>query len=124
MIDGDDDHAIQRYQHARARWIEHTDAPKLWWLKQQHDVFMQCFANCVTLAGPVMLVATNPRSTSHWLEVVGLCAWLASWYFENLADTQKMAFVRVLWCCGCVVVWWWYKETEETRDRSTSTCRR
>lgn len=84
---------FSRYEYARDRFIHHTARPGLWWLKQQHDTLGQCAANCTVLAIPVMLTSTNPSPELHWLELTGFCCWVLSWCFENLADTQKMAFV-------------------------------
>lgn len=78
----------------KARFIEHTGTASLWPIKQQHDTLMQCFANSVTLAGPVLLMATNQKSKGlHWLEIAGCVGWVCSFALENIADLQKISFV-------------------------------
>jgi steroid 5-alpha reductase family enzyme len=89
---------LSRYQYAERRWLEHTGGrgKSLWWLKQQHDTIMQCFANSVQLAGPCMLMATNPYnhpSGLRPLELAGLLLWIVSFTFETVADLQKVTFV-------------------------------
>lgn len=86
---------LSRYQYAKARWIEHTGAPRLWWLKQQHDTAMQAFFNSVGLAGPIILAVTNKRDSLHPVEAAGLGLWLVCWIMENLADMQKLSFVKL-----------------------------
>lgn len=87
-----------RYEHAKTRWIARTRAPRLWWLKQQHETLAQCLANCVPLAAPLLLVAANPRhhsaSSPHPVEVLGVACWIGSWVVENVADAQKRRFLR------------------------------
>jgi len=84
---------LSRYQYARKRFIQETDKPGLWWIKQQQDIFGQCGANSVILAVPVMMVANNPSPEIHWLELLGFCCWVMSWCLENLADIQMNLFV-------------------------------
>ena len=82
------------FNHLKARFVEHTGAASLWPIKQQHDTLMQCFANSVTLAGPVLLMATNQKSKElHWLEIAGCVGWVCSFALENMADLQKISFV-------------------------------
>eukprot|EP01063_Lacrimia_lanifica_P032148 TRINITY_DN5441_c0_g2_i1.p1 TRINITY_DN5441_c0_g2~~TRINITY_DN5441_c0_g2_i1.p1 ORF type:complete len:358 (+),score=96.83 TRINITY_DN5441_c0_g2_i1:88-1161(+) len=84
---------LSRYEYARTRWVAHTQAPALWWVKQQHDTLMQAYANSVTLAIPVLLTAANAAPDLHAVEVLGWAAWLAFWCLESVADGQKLAFV-------------------------------
>jgi len=79
-----------RYQYAKQRWIQHTGDDSGWWLKQQHDTFMQCNANCVALAIPIILATTNPRTTLHPVEVLGFAGWLVFWSLENYIDVSKL----------------------------------
>ena len=81
-----------RYEYARDRWNQKTRTPQLWWVKQQHDVLMQCFANCVTLAAPMLIIASNPRRKLHPIEACGVTMWLVSWLMESLADWQMNQF--------------------------------
>lgn len=84
---------LSRYQYAQTRWNEHTECSSLWWLKQQHDTLMQAHANSVTLAVPVLLVATNPHPTLRPLELIGFICWVISWCLENWSDVSKLSFV-------------------------------
>mmetsp|Transcript_17286 Transcript_17286/g.20001 ORF Transcript_17286/g.20001 Transcript_17286/m.20001 type:complete len:303 (+) Transcript_17286:217-1125(+) len=85
---------LSRYQHAKRRFIETTGSPKLWPMKQQHDTLMQAFANSVILAGPFILMTTNPNPKVHVVEVIGGACWFACWILENIADVQKLIFEK------------------------------
>jgi steroid 5-alpha reductase family enzyme len=52
------------------------------------------YANSVTLAGPIILAATNPNPNLHPLEILGCVSWVVCFYLENTADLQKNAFVK------------------------------
>ena len=85
---------LPRYVYARTRFVESTGDSGLWPLKQQHDTLMQAFANSVTLAGPIILMATNPNPELHVLEIVGGGCWAVSWVLENVSDISKDLFVK------------------------------
>lgn len=88
--DGD----LPRYRYAAARWARETSAPRLWWLKQQHDTLMQAYMNSVFLAAPILLVASNPTpSDLRPLELVGFGGWCISWILESACDGQMQLFL-------------------------------
>jgi len=85
---------LPRYHYAREKFVRHTGRPALWRLKQQHETLMQCFANSVVLAGPLLISATNPRPGLTAVERAGVLCWALSWALESLADLQKAAFLE------------------------------
>lgn len=89
------DEFFPRYKYARTRFIDQTGATNLWWLKQQHDTFVQCAANCFFLAMPIIIIATNPNTELHLIEVLGFLCWLISYIFENIADLSKLEFIKL-----------------------------
>ncbi|CAM9163435.1 unnamed protein product, partial [Ectocarpus fasciculatus] len=89
--DGD----LSRYQFAKHRWVvEEKLYTALWPLKAQFDTLTQCFANCIILACPILLAASNTTQTFHILEIVGVLLWILSWVLENIADGQKILFLK------------------------------
>jgi steroid 5-alpha reductase family enzyme len=89
--DGD----LSRYQYAKQRWVVHEMLSEaLWPLKAQLDTLTQCFANSVILACPILLSALNTTESLHPLEVVGFITWCIAWIFENMADVQKIHFLK------------------------------
>lgn len=86
---------LSRYQYAKYKWVHMDKMPQEYWsIKSQLDTLTQCYANSVILAAPILLAASNPVSTIGAAEVLGLLVWLISWIFENIADSQKVAFIR------------------------------
>ena len=86
---------LSRYQYAKHRWVEHEGLSEaLWPIKAQMDTLIQCFANCLVLACPVLLAASNPLVAFHPLEAAGVAMWLLSWAMENIADGQKVLFLH------------------------------
>ena len=84
---------LARYQYAKKRFTDATGKPGWWWIKQQHDTLMQCFANSVIIAGPIILMSTNPKEEVHPVEIVGSAMWALFHLTESLADVQKQKFV-------------------------------
>jgi steroid 5-alpha reductase family enzyme len=85
---------LSRYQYAKSRFVAETDSPSLWPLKQQHDTLMQMYANTVTLAGPFILMATNPNPSLHPVEILGGVMWACCSVCESTADLQMNRFVK------------------------------
>jgi steroid 5-alpha reductase family enzyme len=86
---------LSRYQYAKHKWIVHEGlSEKLWPLKAQLDTLTQCFANSFILACPVLLAASNREPFFHVLEFIGLGLWVFAWVLENMADGQKIIFLK------------------------------
>lgn len=86
---------LSRYQYAKQKWVVHEMlSESLWPLKAQLDTLTQCFANSVILACPILLASLNTSETLHPLEVLGLLIWCIAWLFENMADFQKISFIK------------------------------
>ncbi|HEX8067225.1 MAG TPA: DUF1295 domain-containing protein [Thermoleophilaceae bacterium] len=83
---------LPRYQFQRRLWKEAgfkgETAPMQW------NIFAQMFLNAGLLALPAVLLAYNPDSPLHPLEVFGFALWAFSWIMESTADLQKARFVR------------------------------
>lgn len=87
---------LPRYQYAKVRFETQDGMPSKYWpIKIQHDTLQQAFANSVVLAAPFLCLAQNTSKRLHALEVLGALGWAISFHFENKADLQKDAFVRL-----------------------------
>jgi steroid 5-alpha reductase family enzyme len=90
---------LQRYRFARWRWAEQDGMPSTglpWGVKIQHDTLQQCYANAVLLAMPVLFPASNTNPQLAPAEVCGWAIWVFGWVFENIADWQKLNFVKAV----------------------------
>ena len=101
---------IPRYQYAKIRFLDETnhdnDSCGWWRFKRNHDIFQQCYVNMVILASigalPIATAANNETCTYKecsptqvsMLSWMGLMIWLMAWIFENVADFQKIRFMK------------------------------
>lgn len=86
---------LPRYAFARRRWVEEDGmSPRTWVWKMLHDIATQGLANAVLFSVPAVLAASSDASNLAVLEAGGVLLWAAAWYFENVADLQKLAFMR------------------------------
>ena len=84
---------LPRYLYAQRRWVDDFGMPQgTWWVRQQMEASQQMLANIVTLATPVVLMASNPHPEISPMELLGCVMWAVSWWWENTADFQKLAF--------------------------------
>ncbi|ORY46618.1 hypothetical protein BCR33DRAFT_132316 [Rhizoclosmatium globosum] len=86
---------LSRYKYAKAKWIREGLDPGLWWIKAQQETLTQCLANCVILACPFYILCSDPTPHLRLFEVIGLAFWALSSLYENIADTQKLAFLAL-----------------------------
>lgn len=81
-----------RYQYQRLRWkskgITHVK------VMIQIEALVQGFANMSFLAFPAFLLASHTSDQIHILEIVGLLVWAGAFVMENIADSQKLAFLQ------------------------------
>ncbi len=84
---------LPRYQYQKRRWDKEGKANVN--LAMQVEILVQAFANMSFLAMPALLIAWNPNSTFHWLEILGIGLWLLSYGLESLADKQKNSFISM-----------------------------
>ena len=84
---------LPRYQFQKLRWDKEGKANVN--LAMQVEILVQAFANMSFLAMPALLIAWNPNSTFHWLEILGIGLWLLSYGLESLADKQKNSFISM-----------------------------
>jgi steroid 5-alpha reductase family enzyme len=82
---------LPRYQYQKLRWEKEGKDNVT--LAMQVEILVQAFANMSFLAMPALLIAWNPNSSFHWLEIVGLVLWVLSYGMESLADKQKNSFI-------------------------------
>ena len=82
---------LPRYQYQQLRWNKAGKTNVN--LAMQVEILVQAFANMSFLAMPALLIAWNPNSTFHWLEILGVVFWLLSYGLESLADKQKNSFI-------------------------------
>ena len=86
---------LSRYQYAKLKWISHEGlSAQLWPVKAQVDTLTQCFANSLFLACPILLASMNSLTSFHILEICGAIVWTVAWIFENMADMQKVTFLK------------------------------
>jgi steroid 5-alpha reductase family enzyme len=102
---------LARYRFAAERWRRAGLPMQRWWLKQQHDTLQQCFANTVVLASPLIIgssyvlsceratkttakVACRKQTHFDWIEIIGLLSWFCCWICENIADAEKLTFIK------------------------------
>jgi len=86
---------LPRYRYARVRWETQCGmSARGWWLKVQHDTLQQCFANVAILSAPIALACFSEHPNIRPLEIAGVSVWALAWIFENMADVQKLNFVR------------------------------
>jgi len=82
---------LPRYEYQRHRWMKegktNTD------LAMQVEISVQALANISFLAMPALLIAWNPETAFHWLEILGIIIWVLSFCLETIADKQKNAFI-------------------------------
>ncbi|TDJ04419.1 MAG: DUF1295 domain-containing protein [Deltaproteobacteria bacterium] len=81
---------MPRYQYQRLNWKRLGASNERFSL--QFEISIQAFANMSFLSLPVLLVANNPSSKLHSLELIGITFWSISFLLENLADYQKLKF--------------------------------
>lgn len=86
---------LSRYQYAKYKWIHHEQLSEyIWPIKAQLDTLTQCFANSLMLACPILLASLNRMESFHPLEIMGMAMWFVAWTFENMADIQKILFLK------------------------------
>ena len=83
---------LPRYAYQRLRWerkgIGNTR------LIMQSEALSQGAANMSFLALPALLISSNPASSIHPLEGLGLLLWIGAFVMESVADSQKLTFLR------------------------------
>ncbi|GLS25654.1 DUF1295 domain-containing protein [Marinibactrum halimedae] len=81
-----------RYQYQRLRWQEKgiKNIP----LMIQVEAVLQGVANMSFLAFPAFVIAVNPVSQIHMLEMFGLLIWVGAFAMETIADNQKRVFLK------------------------------
>ncbi|KAI8614453.1 hypothetical protein BC830DRAFT_384538 [Chytriomyces sp. MP71] len=84
---------LSRYQFAKKRYLREGMPPQWWWLKAQQETLTQCLANCVLLAGPFYVLASDPTPHFRVLELAGFAVWGLGSLYENIADAQKNLFL-------------------------------
>lgn len=83
---------LPRYKYQRLRW--ERDGKTNIQLAMQVDASVQGLANASYLALPAFIIGSNASPQFSIWEIVGLVIWIASFVFESIADTQKLAFLR------------------------------
>jgi steroid 5-alpha reductase family enzyme len=82
---------LPRYQYQQLRWEKEGKSNTT--LAMQVEILVQALANTSFLVMPAIIIAWNPNSEFHWLEMTGLLLWVLSYCLESLADKQKNAFI-------------------------------
>ena len=102
---------LPRYEFQKRRWAKagKDNVP----LNMQVEAILQGIANASFLAFPAFIIAANPSSQIHVLEIVGIFLWLAAFAMESVADKQKLAFLKAMKQAGksrqvCNVGLWRY----------------
>ncbi len=81
-----------RYEYQKGRW--QRDGKTNTRLAMQVEAILQGLANASFLAMPAFVIAANPEASISIFEIVGIIVWLGAFVMENVADMQKLAFLR------------------------------
>lgn len=76
--------------------------------RKQLEVINQGLANASVLSVPAALVLADPAPTIGGLTIAGLTLWAIGYVVENIADTQKLLFIRANPGALCDVGLWRY----------------
>jgi steroid 5-alpha reductase family enzyme len=100
-----------RYEYQKGRWKKSGKTNTA--LAMQVEAILQGLANASFLAMPAFVIATNPDGAISVFEIIGMVVWLSAFVIENVADMQKLAFLKEMKSLGhknkvCNVGLWKY----------------
>ena len=81
-----------RYEFQKQRWQQAGKTNTS--LAMQVEAILQGLANASFLAIPALIIASNPEPSISVFELVGMVIWLSAFVMENIADMQKVSFLR------------------------------
>jgi len=80
-----------RYQYQRLVWQKAGLRSER--LSLQYEISVQATANMSYFALPSIVIATNPRTGLHAVEIAAIAVWIAAYVYESVADVQKSRFL-------------------------------
>lgn len=83
---------LPRYEYQKRRWEKAGKSNIA--LTMQIEAILQGLANAAFLAFPAFIIASNPSSSVHVLEVIGMIVWVGAFLMESVADKQKLGFLK------------------------------